>query len=90
MSKLHDNPFRPDYDNGAIESAATQEGRPVSTPDSQESSTVGSAFAAVPTFNLHSHHSTHDFRDVDGDLKRDPGREWERQQPEHTPGLGRR
>jgi len=38
-----------------------------------------------PLINLHS---WHDFRDVAGDLKRDPGREWERnQQPEKIPGV---
>lgn len=48
-----------------------------------------SAAVLFPMFNFHS---THDFRDFGpNDLKRDPGREWERdQQREHTPGLGRR
>ena len=32
----------------------------------------------------------HDFRDFPGDLKRDPGRDWEREQGrEYLPGIGR-
>jgi hypothetical protein len=84
--RVNDHILLQPFEDGDNESAAAQVS--ASSAQSPPRVAVGApAFAADhPLINLHSHH---DFRDVAGDLKRDPGREWEtNQQREKIPGVG--